>query len=171
MKLYILRHGDAGDHGDPRYPNDAARPLTSKGIKRTRQLGNALRQMGISFDVIFSSPLIRARQTAEIVARSLKSEKKLRITNHLTPDGAFVDILAQVENARPTSKAILLVGHEPYLSGLISLICAGGGMLNLVLKKGGLCRMEVDVVKPGRCAVLEWLLSPRHFGPKRGANR
>ena len=169
MKLYILRHGDAGEHGDPRYPNDAARPLTSKGIKRTRQLANALRQMEISFDVIFSSPLVRARQTAEIVARSLDLEKKLRLSNHLAPDGAFVDILAQVDNARPTAKTVLLVGHEPYLSELISLLCTGGPTLGLTLKKGGLCRMEVGSIKAGRCAMLEWLLTPRHFGPKRGA--
>jgi phosphohistidine phosphatase len=169
MKLYILRHGDAGEHGDPRFPNDAARPLTPKGVKRTRQLGNALRQMDISFDVIFSSPLVRARQTAEIVARSLKLEKKLRLTNHLSPDGAFVDILAQVENARLTAKTILLVGHEPYLSELISLVCTGGPTLGLTLKKGGLCRMELEAVKAGRCATLEWLLTPRNFGPKRTA--
>lgn len=169
MKLYLLRHGDAAEPGDPRYPTDAVRPLTPKGTKRTRQLANALRQMEISFDVIFSSPLVRARQTAEIVARSLELEKNLRITNHLAPGGAFVDILAQVENVRPTSEAILLVGHEPYLSGLVSLLCTGGPALALDFKKGGLCRLEVGAVKAGRCAMLEWLLSPRHFGPKRTA--
>ena len=167
MKLYLLRHGDAAEPGDPRYPTDAARPLTSKGIKRTRQLANALRQMEISFGVIFSSPLVRARQTAEIVARSLKLEKQLRLTNHLAPGGAFVDMLAQIENARATVPAILLVGHEPYLSGLISLLCTGGPSLALEMKKGGLCRLEVAAIKAGRCATLEWLLSPRHFGPKR----
>jgi phosphohistidine phosphatase len=167
MKLYLLRHGEAADHGDPRYPNDAARPLTAKGRKRTRQLANALRRMDISFDVIFTSPLARARQTAEIVARSLGLEKKLRPTNHLAPEGTFVDLLAQVEHARVSAKAILLVGHEPYLSGLISLLCTGGPALALTLKKGGLCRLELESVKAGRCATLEWLLGPRHFGPRR----
>lgn len=167
MKLYLLRHGEAADHGDPRYPNDAARPLTAKGRKRTRQLANALRQMEVSFDVILSSPLVRARQTAEIVARSLDLEKKLKLTNHLAPGGAFVDLLAQVEHTRAHAKAILLVGHEPYLSQLISQLCTGGPTLALELKKGGLCRLELESVKAGRCATLEWLLSPRHFGPKR----
>lgn len=167
MKLYLLRHGEAAEISDPRYPTDSARPLTAKGIKRTRQLANALRQMEISFEVIFSSPLVRARQTAEIVVRSLDLEKKLRLTNHLSPGGAFVDMLAQVENARATAKAILLVGHEPFLSGLISLLCTGGQMLALEMKKGGLCRLELETVKAGRCATLEWLLNPRHFGPRR----
>ena len=169
MKLYLLRHGDAADHNDPRYPTDAARPLTTKGSKRTRQLANGLRQMEITFDVIYSSPLVRARQTAEIVARSLKLEKHLRITNHLAPEGAFVDMLAQIEHTRPAAKIVLLVGHEPFLSGLISLLCTGGPLLGLTLKKGGLCRLEVTTLKAGRCAMLEWLLTPRHFAPKRSA--
>lgn len=169
MKLYLLRHGDAADHNDPRYPTDAVRPLTPKGIKRTRQLANGLRQMDITFDVIFSSPLVRARQTAEIVARSLKLEKKLQLTNHLALDGAFVDILAQIEHIRPAAKTVLLVGHEPFLSGLISLLCTGGPLLGLTLKKGALCRLEVATLKAGRCAMLEWLLTPRHFGPRRSA--
>jgi phosphohistidine phosphatase len=169
MKLYILRHGEAADHGDRRYASDAERPLTRKGIKRTRQLTNALRQMDITFNVIFSSPLVRARQTAEIVARGLKLEKQLRLTHHLSLSGAYVDLMAQIENARPHAEAILLVGHEPHLSGLISLLCTGGPALGLTLKKGGLCRLELEAAKPGRCATLEWLLTPRHFGPKRAA--
>jgi len=169
MKLYLLRHGDAADHNDPRYPTDAARPLTPKGIKRTRQLANGLRQMDISFDVIYCSPLVRARQTAEIVARSLKLEKKLHFTTHLALDGAFVDILAQIEHTLPAAKTVLLVGHEPFMSGLISLLCTGGPLLGLTFKKGGLARLEVAALKTGRCATLEWLLTPRHFAPKRSA--
>jgi phosphohistidine phosphatase len=167
MKLYILRHGDAADHGDPRYPTDASRPLTPKGIKRTRQLANGLRQMDITFNVILSSPLLRAKQTAEIVARSLKLEKHLRFTPHLAPEGAYVDVIAQIENVRGRAENILIVGHEPLLSGLISLLCTGGPLLGLTLKKGGLARLEIAQLKAGRCAMLEWLLTPRHFGSKR----
>lgn len=169
MKLYLLRHGDAADPGDQRYSTDAARPLTPKGIKRTRQLANGLRQMGVTFDLIFSSPLLRAKQTAEIVARSLKLERQLHFTNHLALEGAYVDILGQVEHAQPEAQTVLLVGHEPYLSGLISLLCTGGPALGLTLKKGGLARLEIVTLKAGRCARLEWLLTPRHFGPKRSA--
>ncbi|MGD0614137.1 MAG: phosphoglycerate mutase family protein, partial [Verrucomicrobiota bacterium] len=75
MKLYILRHGDAVEHGDPRYKEND-RPLTPKGIQRTKLLAHALRQMEVSFDAVFSSPLARARETAEIVARGLPLEKK-----------------------------------------------------------------------------------------------
>jgi phosphohistidine phosphatase len=72
MKLYILRHGEAAEHSDPRFKNDADRPLTPNGIRRTKQLAHSLRQLEVSFDVIFSSPLVRARETAEIVERGLR---------------------------------------------------------------------------------------------------
>ena len=120
MKLYILRHGEAADHSDRRYANDGERPLTRKGIKRTRQLANALRQMDITFDAILTSPLVRARQTAEIVARGLDLGKHLRLSNHLAPSGAYVDLIAQIDSARSDADVLLLVGHEPHLSGLIS---------------------------------------------------
>jgi phosphohistidine phosphatase SixA len=61
---------------------------------------------------------------------------------------------------------VLLVGHEPYLSGLISLLCTGGPDLALTMKKGGLCRLGVEVLSCGQCATLEWLLSPRVLGLK-----
>src|SRR5215203_3809499 len=86
MKLYILRHGEAAEHGDPRFKENE-RPLTPKGLQRTKQLAHALREMEISFDTIFSSPLLRAKQTAEIVARGL--DKELEITDALTPSGSM----------------------------------------------------------------------------------
>lgn len=167
MKLYLLRHGDAGESNAAGYTTDAARALTPKGIKRTRQLANALRQMGITFDAIYSSPFIRAQQTAEIIARSMMLEKQLRTTSQLAPDHALTEALALIESATSKAKAVLLVGHEPNFSQLISLLCTGGTSLSLSLKKGGLCRLELTAVKSGPCATLEWLLSPRHFGPKR----
>lgn len=167
MKLYILRHGDAGERDAANYTSDAMRALTPKGIKRTRQLANALRQMEITFDQILTSPLVRAKQTAEIVARSLSLEKKLRLTSELAPDHGIPEVLRLLQNVTPKSGTILLVGHEPGLSRLISQLCTGGPALPLRLKKGGLCRLEVETISTGPCATLEWLLSPRHFGPKR----
>src|SRR6185312_7639278 len=71
MKLYLLRHGDAGEAGDPRY-KDNERPLTPKGIQRTKQLAHVLREMEITMDAIVTSPLTRAKETAEIVVHGLK---------------------------------------------------------------------------------------------------
>jgi phosphohistidine phosphatase len=163
MKLYILRHGEAADHGDPRYKENE-RPLTPKGIQRTRQLAHALRENEISFDVIFSSPLTRAKETAEIVARGLK--KKVELTDTLTPSGSMGKLVEEINHIHPLPKSVLLVGHEPYLSVFISLLCTGGMDLPIKLKKGALCRIEVETLTNGKCAVLEWLLQPRLIGVK-----
>jgi len=171
MKLYILRHGEAAEHGDPKFKNDADRPLTPKGIQRTKLLAYTMRQMETSFDVIFSSPLVRARETAEIVERGLRLHGRLEFSDHLAPAGDVEKLLALLNGLRPAPESLLLVGHEPYLSSLISLLCTGGPNLSLTLKKGGLCRFEVEQLRCGRCASLEWLLPPRLLGLKRPTSR
>jgi len=165
MKLYVLRHGDAVEHGDPRY-KETERPLTPKGVQRTKQLAHALRQMEVSFDVVLSSPLTRARQTAEIVVRGLRLENRLRFTGELAPDGSMEKLVHEINLIRPTPADVVICGHEPYLSGFISLLCIGGPSLPIKLKKGALCRLEVEVLQCAKCATLEWLLQPRLFTSK-----
>lgn len=169
MKLYILRHGDAGEPGEAKV-KDGERPLTPKGIQRTKQLAEKLRQMEISFDAILSSPLVRAKETAEIIARELKFDGKVELTDSLTPSGNMENLVRQLTMLRPSPKNVLLVGHEPYLSGFISLLCTGGPGMGLEMKKGGLCRLEVEAPICGKCAALEWLLPPRLAGlrPDKG---
>src|SRR5882762_5883878 len=111
MKLYILRHGEAGEPDDPKYKNDAERPLTLKGIQRTKLLAHALRQMEITFDVILSSPLVRARETAEIVERGLRLQGRLELNEHLAPSGDVEKLLNQLNKLRPAPGNILLAGH------------------------------------------------------------
>lgn len=169
MKLYILRHGDAVEHGDPRYKEND-RPLTPKGIQRTKQLAHVLREMRISFDSILTSPLARARETAEIVARGLKLQDNVRFSEHLAPSGSMEELVHQINTIRPAPKSVLLVGHEPYLSGFTSLLCTGGPGLPVIFKKGALCRLDFEVLTCGKCAALDWLLQPRVIGfnpPKR----
>jgi phosphohistidine phosphatase len=165
MKLYILRHGDAVEHGDPHYKENE-RPLTPKGVQRTKQLAHALREMEISFDAILSSPLTRAKQTAEIIAHGSRPPVKVEFSDHLTLSGNMEKLVAQLTMTRPVPENVLLVGHEPYLSGFISLLCVGGPELPVKLKKGSLCRLEVEHLSCGKCAVLEWLLQPRLVGLK-----
>src|SRR6185369_4521079 len=99
MKLYILRHGDAVEHGDSRFKENE-RPLTPKGIQRTKQLAHLLRQMEISFDAILSSPLIRARQTAEIIARGLQLSENIELTDQLTPAGSMEKLVERINVLR-----------------------------------------------------------------------
>jgi phosphohistidine phosphatase SixA len=80
------------------------------------------------------------------------------------------ELVHQMNTIRPATKSILLVGHEPYLTGFISLLCTGGPGLPMVFKKGALCRLEAEVLSCGKCAALDWLLQPRVIGfspPKR----
>jgi len=167
MKLYLLRHGDAMPHDDPRYEKDADRPLTVKGIQRTKQLAHDLRGLQVEFDAILSSPLVRARETAEIIARGLRLKGNLELTPYLANEGDPEKLIAQINALRPPPKNLLLVGHEPHLSSLVSMLSTGGSHLLLTLKKGGLVRMEVEALAYARCAALEWLITPRLFGAKK----
>jgi phosphohistidine phosphatase len=165
MKLYLLRHGEAVEPGDTRVKENE-RPLTPKGIQRTKQLAHLLGRMEITFDALRSSPLKRAWETAEIVARGLELEDQLQPADCLAPSGSLETLVLEINSVRPFPKAVLLVGHEPYLSSFISLLCTGGPGLPLTLKKGALCRLEIGLLTCAKCAELEWLLQPRLLGPK-----
>ena len=164
MNLYLLRHGIAVDPSQPGLASDAERPLTPKGKRRLRQIANAMGAMKISLDVILSSPHVRAKQTAEIVAKSLKRQKQLQFSDELTPGGNPRLLIQRLNELRPRPENILLVGHEPYLSRLLALLAAGNTGLAIDFKKGGLCKLEVDSLRYGRCATLAWLLTPRQMG-------
>ena len=161
MNLYILRHGLAVERGAAGYARDSERPLTPKGERKVWRIAEAMGAMELSFDLILSSPYVRARETAEIVVQAFKAGKKLEFSNHLTPEGSAQELLGFLRdhNARPEN--VLLVGHEPYLSELISLFLGGDSRVMVNLKKGGLCKLEVESLRPGHCASLAWLLTPK----------
>lgn len=165
MHLYLLRHGLAVEAGSPGYARDADRPLTPKGRCKLKDIALAMDCLELSFDLILSSPYLRARQTAELVAEELESGRRLELCDALTPGGSprkLVDFIQHLERA---PKELLLVGHEPSLSELISLLISGHTDLSITLKKGGLCKLAIQSLQPSRCAVLEWLLTP---GQMRG---
>ena len=82
--------------------------------------------MDLRFNLILSSPFLRAEQTAEIVAESLKLKKRLAFSDELTPDGNPKALIRQLNELKPAPENVLLVGHEPYLSRLIALLVSGG---------------------------------------------
>jgi len=163
MNLYILRHGIATEPGDPGFAKDADRPLTPEGERKLGQVAEAMEALKLSFDLILSSPYLRARQTAEIIAEALKARKRLELSDSLTPGGSMQKLVALLNHLQPPPESVLLVGHEPYLSGLISLLVSGEAALAVVMKKGGLCKLSTESLEPGRCATLEWLLTPKHM--------
>jgi len=163
VNLYLLRHGIAVERGAPGFKTDADRPLTPKGKRQLRDIAGAMRNMDLDFDLILSSPFRRARQTAEIVAQNLKQAKQLAFSDELTPEGNPKALIRQLNELQPAPENILLVGHEPYLSRFAARLISGEDTARLELKKGGLCRLETDFLRFSRCAVLQWLLTPRQM--------
>jgi phosphohistidine phosphatase len=160
-ELYLLRHAHAGDPegwaGD-----DAARPLSAKGEGQAERLGSFLAGVGFRPEVIASSPKLRARQTAEIVARHLGLEVRLdeRLAGAL--DATMVDaILADLgDSTRP-----VLVGHDPDFSELLGFLV---GTDRTTMKKGAFARIDVRGLMTSGDGTLRWLVPPDLLESRRG---
>jgi len=162
MNIYILRHGLAAERGSPEYANDADRPLTSEGARKMWKIADGMKALDLKFDLILSSPYVRARQTAEIVAQAFNIRETLKFSETLQPDGdqsAMIELLNRTEEVENP----LLAGHEPYLSALISMLISGKSDSSVVMKKAGLCKLSAESLKYGRCASLRWLLTPKQM--------
>ena len=161
MNIFILRHGIAVERGTRGFEKDADRPLTAKGKRQLRKSAAAMKRMKLRFDLILSSPYERAKRTAEIVAEELKLKKRLKFTDSLKYESDPAMAIGEIAMLKRMPKNLLLVGHEPYLSRLISWLTSGEDTTAIDFKKGGLCKLEVEKLMPGKCAQLAWLLSPR----------
>jgi phosphohistidine phosphatase len=164
MNIFLLRHGIAVDPGTAGFDKDSERTLTPKGERKLWQVADAMFAMKLSFDAIFTSPYVRARQTADIIAEALDLRKKLQEVDHLTPGGSARRLIETINSIKPAVAEVLLVGHEPSLSELISLLISGDTPASVLMKKGGLCKLSADSLQHGRCATLEWLLMPKQMG-------
>lgn len=163
MNLYLLRHGVAVEREDWRGRHDAERPLTSEGRATLVRIGRAMAALELEFDVILTSPYVRARQTAEIVARQLGCPGRVELCEALVPDAGHRAAVRALQGRRPAPRNALLVGHEPGFSGLVSFLATGGAALDVAFKKGGLAALEVTRLRAGRCARLLWLCTPRQL--------
>ncbi|HEY5550303.1 MAG TPA: phosphohistidine phosphatase SixA [Opitutaceae bacterium] len=166
MNLFILRHAIAAHPGDPGVPadlRDADRPLTAEGRRRLLRSTKAMKALGLRFDVVLSSPLLRALQTAEIVTKAMGQRSQAVVTERLAPGASTQDLIRELDRLAARAQDILLVGHEPDLSELIGLLCAGNTSASFELKKGGLAKLESAKLRHGRCATLAWLLTPKQM--------
>ena len=160
MNLFCLRHGLAVERDEFDFARDDARPLTAKGEKQLREVTAALRALELRFDLIWSSPLVRARQTAEIVAADLKLKPRLALADELKPGSETKKLIQKLVRLKPGAENMLLVGHEPDFSEFISLLVTGQTGAGFALKKGGLAKLEIEKLRFGKCATLRWLLTP-----------
>jgi phosphohistidine phosphatase len=157
MKLYFFRHAEAEDGAD-----DAARALTPLGRKQARELGRFLEQAGVSFGAAFSSPLVRARQTAEIALGAFDELKpvKLMLADALLNETSERDFDQWLEEL-PDEKHVLLVGHEPSLSVRVRHLLGLERADALKLPKGGLACVDTEDRKAG---TLKFFITPRALG-------
>ena len=116
MNLFVLRHGIAVELGAPGIAHDAERSLTPEGRSKLRQIAKAMHGMELAFDVILSSPYLRARQTAELIACSFKKTAKVELCEALAPGGTSAQVIEMLRRLKPVPDNLLLVGHEPNLS-------------------------------------------------------
>ena len=159
MEIYFLRHGEAGKSSGGR-GGDAERPLTEEGVARMEREAVLIATLRLGLDLIMTSPLVRAQQTAEIVARELRLLDALAIDDRLAPGFGPKELLSILREHRANT-ALMLVGHEPDFSSAIAACIEGG---RIELKKGGCARVDLDDTDTlsGR---LVWLLPPRVLAP------
>ena len=156
MEIYVLRHGIAVERGTPGYKKDSDRPLTKEGEEKVEQIAQAMLAMDLKFDLILSSPYVRAAKTAKIVASELDQE--VTFTEFLEPDGNGLALTTLINDEKP--QRVLLVGHEPNFSELTSRLLTGKERMAINFKKAGLCKLTAEPVASGR-ATLEWFLTPK----------
>ena len=160
MNLYILRHGLAADKTEWKGP-DSNRPLTKDGIRKMKKAAKGLRRLDLAINWIISSPYRRAFDTAVIVSKELKLKKNLKVSRMLTPDGDPKALVRHLGLNFRSWESMMLVGHEPYLGQLISMLTSGAKNAVLELDKGGLAKLSADSLAYDKCARLEWLLTQK----------
>lgn len=162
IHILLVRHGLAGKSDPAAWPDDDLRPLTAKGRKAFKQAARGLRSQAPDPSRIYTSPAVRALQTAELLADGLRLGKKaIRIVpelHHGVAPAKALETLAEMGHARPP-RSVALVGHEPWLGEFLSLLIAGGAKYaSASLDKGGVCLVEAESMDRGK-GVLRWLLT------------
>lgn len=152
MRLYFFRHGIAEDYVPGEV--DSARALTREGSNRTKAMARVLLNVGVKPRRLYTSPLLRARQTADIVAQVLGV--KVTVRKALAPGFNVEDVATLITGLR-NSDDVMFVGHEPDFSTIVSQLIGGG---DVIMKKGGVARVDIGTQHPPRGALV-WLLPPK----------
>ncbi|MCI0545917.1 MAG: phosphohistidine phosphatase SixA [Candidatus Rokubacteria bacterium] len=160
MRVILMRHAEAGAADPRRWPDDRERPLTDEGRKAHRKVARALRAMGVKIDALLTSPLVRARQTADITARVYDLSEAIEVTDALGDRGTVASALERLGRCPPDGR-MLCVGHEPLLSKLAAVLVSRDGSARIEMKKSGTIAIDCDgAPAPGRGALRF------HFRPK-----
>jgi phosphohistidine phosphatase len=163
MKIYLVRHGIAGDHvfGSPQA--DAQRKLTSEGKAETKRVAQGVKCLGVKPQLIVSSPLVRAKETAEIFQTVFSVKEEMKIIDALAPGGTPSSVYKSVKLLLKAAFAeeIMLFGHEPDMGNLAGNLLSFGSDLDIPFKKSGVCRIDVSDIPPTQPGVLKWFVTPK----------
>ncbi|HME81444.1 MAG TPA: phosphohistidine phosphatase SixA [Candidatus Eremiobacteraceae bacterium] len=160
MEAVIVRHADAGKADPRKYPDDALRPLSPEGEKEMRRVARGMRKIDIEIDHVFHSGYERARQTALCICEAYEIDpNSIRVLKSLVPEAEPAKTASELRALRDLSR-VALVGHMPQLGRLIGYLVAGNTELQLELKKGAACLLDVDRWSPGG-ATISALLPPK----------
>ena len=159
-ELYIMRHGIAEVRSASTVMDDAKRQLTPAGKAKMRTIASGLIRAGLEADWIVSSPLVRAAETAEIVAEALSPKPPMDFYDALRPGGDPETLIAFLAK-RSNRRRVLVVGHEPDLGELAARLIGAGRNANFPFKKGGCCLISFSVFPPKAPGRLVWWLTPR----------
>ena len=155
-ELYLVRHAVAADRGSE-WPDDSKRPLTERGINRFKEAVKGLRRLDVTLDEIFTSPLVRARQTADLLAAGLDGKPAVKVLEALAPGHSAASVMTQLAKVAKRRR-VAVVGHEPDLGELAAHLIGAGRAI--AFKKGGICRIDLGSLTSKRAATLVWLMPP-----------
>ena len=156
-ELYLVRHAVAAERGEE-WPDDTKRPLTTTGVSRFRDAVKGLVWFDIGIDEIYASPLVRARQTADLLSAGLKDRPPVCTLDELAPGNEPSKVLAELAK-RVKRRRVALVGHEPDLGELAAALL--GAKRALPFRKGGICRIDVSRISSSTTGSLIWFLPPK----------
>lgn len=162
--IYLVRHAIAEDRG-PDYPDDRKRPLTGRGMSRFRKVARGLARLDAEVDLILSSPLVRARQTADILSEVLSAHPQVLETDALLPDATYAQLQAEL-GRRSRVASIALVGHMPSAGVFAARLVGSDEPFDF--KKGGVCRIDVARLPPSAPGQLKWLATPKMLSGVEG---
>lgn len=163
MNLYVVRHAIATERGTPGFEDDSRRPVTDRGREKMLGIARGLKKLETHLEVMISSPYVRARETAEILAEGLDFEVgAIKFSDGLLPMADPAKLVMEIAAVHPVEN-LAVVGHEPHLSSLISYLLTGNIDLAINMKKGGVCLVTLDISPHGYVATLEWLMTPRQL--------
>lgn len=159
-ELYLIRHGKAEERGEA-WPDDSKRPLTGEGSELARKAARGLARLGVALDVVMTSPYVRTRQTAELVASAFDPRPPIVPVESLTPNGSFQAFLEHLDQQSKRGR-VAIVGHEPDLGEMAARL--GGLRQALPFKKGAVCRIDVKTIPPASAGTLRWFMTQTMLG-------